>query len=570
MLVRCPFCDETGPAQANPVNGLFICSSCGQVLPAGTQTMKDPAAAGPPTVSPPASRPQPRSAVNPPLPPGKAQPTAVQPRGKGQPTGIQPVPAPPSLAKSGPVPVVGAAGAPGRKTKAPSQAGQGPKQPTGASLPLLEAMVQPVVAGGRRWVTLVCVALSVCILAGSAVLAARQRRKPDAPQPARAVAAAPREAPAPASAVRQAPEPERTSAAPAGTPETLHGGIEIGSKGIKAVVVRVRPPGAGGPSFELAAPPLTANPTLVAGLKETGMFAPDVLRDAARVVATFCERLGNDHKVPPERIFVVASSGLLETIKERSDLLETNRKHLAEAIRTAAGKEVVFIDVARELELTFRGTVPAEHLDDSLLIDVGSGSTKATCSEGGAARLIPVSIACGTVSFAEEVDRRVREDGGTFAGQIARVLKDNEKIERLREAIRRSPALANQKRIYLVGGLVWALATWQHPGDRGDFVPLSAADLEAFVAKLEKAPAGPLPDPDLTSVADDKTREEAQKDIKGVRKNFNRDQLLAGARLLQALLVEFGAGADRELLFARQGYLGLVMGSALHAKDRQR
>jgi hypothetical protein len=300
------------------------------------------------------------------------------------------------------------------------------------------------------------------------------------------------------------------------------------------------------------------------------MFAPETLRDAARTVANFCERFRSEYGIPPERTHVVASSGLLEPIKARSDLLATNKRHLSEAVRTAAGKDVVFVDVARELELTFRGTVPATHIDDSLLIDVGSGSTKAVCSEGGAARLIPVSVPYGTVSFAEEVERRVREDGGTFAGRIALVLKDNEKIERFREAVKRSPALANQKRIYLVGGLVWAVATVQRPGDRGAFVPLTAADLEAFARKLEQAPAGPLPGPDLGAVADASAREEARNEIMAVRKTFDRDQLLAGTRLLQALLAEVGAGADRELFFARQGYLGLAVGCAIQMNDRDR
>jgi hypothetical protein len=428
-------------------------------------------------------------------------------------------------------------------------------------------MVYPVTAGSRRWVSLICLALSVSLLATSGVLAFRHhlRKKKDGTQ-ASTPATAPQGSQAPAPVERPAPA---VPSVPVSSPDPLCGGIEIGSKGIKAVVVRPRGAGAGA-SFELAAPPLTANPTLVAGLKENGMLAPDALRDTARIVAKFCERFRTEYNVPPERIQVVASSGLLEPIKDRSDLLETNQRHLTEEIRKAADKEVVFIDVTRELELTLRGTVPADRVDDSLLVDIGSGSTKASCSEGGGARLIPVSIPYGTVSFAEEVDRRMREEGGTFVRQIAGLLKDNEKVERLRGEIRRSPALANQKRIYLVGGLVWAAATFQHPADRSDYVPLSLADLEAFAARLEKAPAGTLADPDLASIADPKTQEEARNELKDVRKKFTRDQLLAGTRLLQALLAEFGAGAGGEMIFARQGYLGLVIGSALQAKDRGR
>jgi hypothetical protein len=49
-----------------------------------------------------------------------------------------------------------------------------------------------------------------------------------------------------------------------------------------------------------------------------------------------------------------------------------------------------------------------------------------------------------------------------------------------------------------------------------------------MLVRLEKAPAGPPPAPELGPLADDKVREEAQKEIKEVGKKFNRDQLLAG------------------------------------------
>jgi hypothetical protein len=435
-------------------------------------------------------------------------------------------------------------------------------------------MAYPVGKRGLRWVSLTLLVLSVSILAGSGAVAARHWRK-QAPSrerdPTTAATGSPeRQASTPVAKPEPPPAATpRVVSPPASSSEPLYGGIEIGSKGIKAVVVRARASGAAGVPFELAAPPLTANPTLVAGLKEKQMFAPDALRDVGQIVANFCERFRTRYQVPAERTYVIASSGLFEPIRNRSDLLAVNRQHLSEAVRAAAGREVVFIEVAQELELTFRGTVAPADVDDALLLDVGSGSSKACCSEGAGARMIPVSMPYGVVSLADEVHLRVRKNGGTFRQELTRLLQENEKLDRLREDIKRHPVLANQKRIYLVGGVVWALATIMCPGERGPLVALSAADLEAFARKLEKASGDSLPEPDLSAVADDKVREEAASEMKNVRKQFQREQLLAGTRLLQTLCAAFG-GADKEMLFARNGYLGLVIGYAMHARDARR
>ena len=66
----------------------------------------------------------------------------------------------------------------------------------------------------------------------------------------------------------------------------------------------------------------------------------------------------------------------------------------------------------------------------------------------------------------------------------------------IESAIKRDPGLANQRRLCLVGGVVWALATIQQPGARSSYVKLSSADIDTFISRLEASGKDSLPAPE--------------------------------------------------------------------------
>ncbi len=187
--------------------------------------------------------------------------------------------------------------------------------PSEVPTPVEKALCDPAPRWPRRLMTLTCLVLSVSLLASSAGLAIWKVRKKGAPPPVAQTASEARETP-----LSQPVKPE----APPSRPEELYGGIEIGSKGIKSVVVRLRESGNQGHASELAAPVQTANTTLVTHLREAGILDPDALRDTVRVVGSFHERLRRDHQLPPERIYIIASSGLFASIQDKPEQIETN------------------------------------------------------------------------------------------------------------------------------------------------------------------------------------------------------------------------------------------------------
>src|ERR1700730_4926866 len=84
----------------------------------------------------------------------------------------------------------------------------------------------------------------------------------------------------------------------------VHGGIEIGAKGIRAIAVDVAA-GATEPKVLMLE---NQNTTLVADLAEKKQFSPTALGDTADIVARFAQKIRDDFKVPEQRLYIVGSS----------------------------------------------------------------------------------------------------------------------------------------------------------------------------------------------------------------------------------------------------------------------
>lgn len=331
----------------------------------------------------------------------------------------------------------------------------------------------------------------------------------------------------------------------------VQGGIEIGAKGVRVVAVETK----AGQDLKVLMSG-TQNTTLVGGLAKTGRFSPDALKETAAAVARFAEKLRKEHLLPDSRIHVVGSSGLFSALAGKDDLIRENRAALVAAVRESAKLPLAFLDVTREAELSILSVVPLKHADTAVLLDIGSGNTK-----GGAldksGRCITFGIPFGTVTFADAV--RAKSGKGDFAA-AASALRGQLLTPAVKDQLRTQKGLAGRPRIYLGGGTVWALATLMRPQDRSSAVALSARDISAFHELLVKNEAA-VPAPDLSKIADTTVRQRARKEVEQVRKTFTREQLLAGTEILRALGEGFDfAAPDRQLVFARNGYLGWIIG----------
>ncbi|MFZ8862714.1 MAG: tetratricopeptide repeat protein [Thermocrinis sp.] len=229
----------------------------------------------------------------------------------------------------------------------------------------------------------------------------------------------------------------------------VYGGVEIGSKGVKAQAYRI---GLKGDEFYDLQEVFreSINTTIIAGVKETGAFSKDGIEETAQAVKTLIEKL-KEKGVPGDNIFVVASSAI-SSVK--------NRDELAKRVEELTGYKLEFLTVKDEVLFGIAGAVPPKYFYNSIFVDVGSGNTKIGYLEkvGGSINVRSFEIPYGTVSLTERASK-----GKDFRTELGEVLSKEVEPVLKREA-QNNPAYLNRQNVFLVGGIVWAITTLQKPG----------------------------------------------------------------------------------------------------------
>jgi type III secretion system FlhB-like substrate exporter len=342
--------------------------------------------------------------------------------------------------------------------------------------------------------------------------------------------------------------------------DELHGGIEIGSKGVKAIALRIA-----GEADNYSVKIIYAEVvnTTLAQTKD-GNFTPAAIHDTVNAVQRFHQRMRQEYRIPAEQIHVVVSSGVIGK----------NSQELSAEIAKITGQTPPFLDVDTEVQLTIAGAVPKRYKSGqtwqdnrsiSVLIDVGSGNTK-----GGYQQLRQVTVGSagydyvtwgipkGTITFFNEINNAAGEsaDYKTFVNHSAALAKDSIRSP-LRSEAARKPGLLNRRKVYLSGGIVWAMATLLHPENRQSFTPLTVDDINTFYNRATTNPEALL-DTDLSRIANATLRQEAEREVETVRNTFTPKNLIAGAEILRAVAVEMNLTGKR-MYFARYGHLAWIL-----------
>jgi hypothetical protein len=375
----------------------------------------------------------------------------------------------------------------------------------------------------------------------------------------------------PNSAVVVAPPKPAAAAGPrVGKEPVRHGGIEIGSKGVKATVIEIVPAPGGGQNIEQRFSK-TSNTTIIE--LKNGRFQEEAIKDTADAVVAFFEQMQTEFKVAPEHIYIVGSSGLLtEDGKPRA----ANQGDLVKAVKEGTGKMMTFIDVTTEVVMSLKGgVVPAKDRGSSVFIDIGSGNVKCGYYEEETKTsverfIVAKDLPYGTKTYTDEARKSVNaKDNAQFLA--AADAKRDLITDPLSTSIERKPGLVNRQRIYLSGGAVWALASLVHPESAKEkYVRLQGKDIDRFSELLRQTP-GSLPTIDLSKVDDPNVRKAAELDIKRVGDTFTWQNLIAAAEILRGLSETLHLKEGKELLFARDGFMSWIVyyvQSSAEAKNR--
>jgi Ppx/GppA phosphatase family protein len=319
-----------------------------------------------------------------------------------------------------------------------------------------------------------------------------------------------------------------------------YGGIEIGAKGVKWVVLDIDQDNKTNPIATVASGDVN---TTLAQLNGKS-FAPDAIAETIQAIELFLQKMTDatgELKVQRGRIFVVASSGL-----PKAD----NLADLEKLVTARTGKELAFLNVDDEVRLSIKGLSQQRDAEKALYLDIGSGNTKGGFLASG--KVVRVELP-GTVTFTTEVER-LSKQGGKELAAAAQDARKSFLVPKLREQMDAGGEMKRRDPVYLNGGLAWALATIVHP-DKYNLadVPLDSLDIEDFRERLAIKP-GAFPDVDQRALPAD-----AVKEIQRVRGVFTPDNLVAGAELLKALDEALGF-KGRKVYFVRNGRVAWLVG----------
>jgi hypothetical protein len=317
-------------------------------------------------------------------------------------------------------------------------------------------------------------------------------------------------------------------------PGTLFGGIEVGSKGVKAIVVERRKING---EFDYKIHFEASKNTKVIDAKGKGVTDSGVviIEDTAKATADYFNEI-KSRNVKPEHIFIVGSSGIGENLDEAQKVVLVSR------IAQFTGRTMEFINVEQEVMFSINGLVSPSSLPTSLLVDVGSGNTKygyhtveGEEEEGDTDNLVYGGIKFGTGSFAKEVAKL--SAGGDFSA-IAKANATERIRPQLEDEVSRKPGLQNRNKVYLSGGIVWAMTTLLHPGEVTlPYSTLAPGDINAFHEMVRKNFNNPtkLFEVDLSGITAEADRKAAEVEIKRVANAFNIQEMTAGSEILKTV-----------------------------------
>jgi hypothetical protein len=326
-------------------------------------------------------------------------------------------------------------------------------------------------------------------------------------------------------------------------PGEWYAGVEVGSKGIKYAIFEVYQHPEMGYDYRVV---LTQSKRtdIVKGMEKTGQFDPEGLAGTTEAIRKCYEKLTEEDKIPPGRVFLVGSGGLMGGIRSRKDLseqdktklIDQNQAALTREVKKATNKTMDFAELEEEAEFQFDGVVEPANFSTGLYIDVGSGGTRGGFRDGATRKMRKLQTA-GVKGFADKVKR---QRGGAPFSQAASRLAEPEVRQPLRKHIQEEPRLQQRERIYLAGGIVWVMSTCLYPReciappDQTLYVDLTAQDIDTFareVAASDNYLEAYRPPPGLS----EEEKEKLNKTIKTMQKIFNGEEQKAGAEILKSI-----------------------------------
>lgn len=336
-----------------------------------------------------------------------------------------------------------------------------------------------------------------------------------------------------------------------GTAYAPYGVIEVGSKGVKGFVFDLDRAENGTGCSADEDQYLKCLDAKVLDQINCNPVDEKSVADTAKAVSDQYAILRDRYLIDPKRIHVVGSSGVARI--EHKDRLKLA---IEDTISPAYGFS--FISADQEAMFAFDGVmgmIPSQWREDrkkrTVVIDIGSGNTKGSFLEitGKNRRLVTFELPWGTKTFTEKVNRDRGVDA--FASSAA-LLRQKAVVPDVRSALDNKQGAANRDRVYLIGGIVWALSNLTQPDSRLRFPKIYPEHIDTLLSRASSPNA-------VSKLCTDNKDADRNKDIGKICNTFTVDNIVSGLNILKALSHEMNFD-QRKVFFIRDSLFAWPFG----------
>jgi hypothetical protein len=348
------------------------------------------------------------------------------------------------------------------------------------------------------------------------------------------------------------------------SPQT-YGGIEISSTTVKASVVKFFADKEAGFDYEFLSEDQMQVTTNLEKLGPDGDFDADSFDKTVAAISTFYKELQNKHQVLPDKIVVVASSGVFKSIDPSK--VARNQDKLKSRVLADTKRTLEIVTLEKELELQIKSLIPEKEMDRTLLVDLGNSNCRGGGYDTKIGKYTIFNPNIGVKGFHKkaEADAVVRgyrksktpEERKLFADVAAKSVEIHFRAPLIKE-MEKTTDINGRKRIELIGGTPWVTATYKNPSGRAKkHTKLTEQDIDGFYKDVRRELA--YPPFTMPKGLDDSLTKMLRTDVDNMEKRISVENLIAGTEMLRVLSQEL-TFQHREVNFNNNGQKALVLG----------
>jgi exopolyphosphatase/pppGpp-phosphohydrolase len=319
--------------------------------------------------------------------------------------------------------------------------------------------------------------------------------------------------------------------------QTTYGGIEIGGKGVKISVINIENLDEG--KFKIINF-WTVNTAITKNISVDKKLNKTDIAETAIVVQDVLKTLKIDFKLPDDKIFIIASSGVA---------IAQNKEDLQIKVKELTGRDLDFVTSEQEGKLVTKGAVPPKKYKNSLIIDIGGGNTKGgyveiTDNPYQPYRFAPMAFELGSVTLTERIKKNASSTD--FKDYIASSIVFNDSLKYIIKSVYdNKPGCKYKENIYMIGGATWCMSTFMAPQNKDAFWEFTLNDIKQYNSNLinnyDEMVKNPSPE------------------LEKVLSTYSRESLIAGSMILLNSVNLLDKPETKKLYFVRQGHIAWLV-----------